>query len=211
MPRVPLQSIWRVFVKHYKLTDNQIAQFERYLQELKQWNEQINLTALTNDRDILELHFDDSLNVVNFVDFSKISSCCDVGSGGGFPGIPLKILYPHLKIYLIEVKRKRINFLEHLIDTLKLDDVIVFPIDWRTFLRKTEFAIDLFCARASLDPEELIRMFKPSCPYNQDTLLYWASRNWEPTKKVAPYVVDNWEYYVGGRTRRIIKLKNSKK
>jgi len=211
MHKVPLTSIWRVFAKHYQLSDQQIAQFERYVQELKKWNEQINLTALTDERDIIELHFDDSLKVTQFIDFSKITACCDVGSGGGFPGIPLKILYPHLTIYLIEVKRKRINFLEHLIDTLHLENVAVFPIDWRTFLRKTEFSIDLFCARASLDTEELVRMFKPSCLYNEDTLIYWASRHWEPTKKVAPYVVNDWDYHVGGRKRRLIELKNPKK
>lgn len=206
MPRVPLKSVWRVFAKKYNLSDYQISQFERYAQELKEWNTRIDLTAVS-DQDTIELHFDDSLHVTQFIDFSQMTACADIGAGGGFPGIPLNILYPQLPIYLIEVKRKRIQFLEHILDVLKLENAMVFTLDWRTFLRKTEFAIDLFCARASLDLEELIRMFKPACPYNDSSLAYWASRNWEPTEKVAPLVKEDWEYHVGGRKRRIILLK----
>jgi 16S rRNA (guanine527-N7)-methyltransferase len=207
MPRVPMKSIWRVFAKKYNLSDYQVAQFERYMQELKEWNDKIDLTTITTDQSIIELHFDDSMQISNFIDISQKTACADIGSGGGFPGIPLHILYPKTPFYLIEVKRKRIEFLEHLIDVLKLENVMVFTVDWRTFLRKTEFAIDLFCARASLEMNELVRMFKPSCIYNDSSLAYWASRCWEPDAKVEPLIKEDWEYHVGGRKRRIILMK----
>ncbi len=208
MQRIPLESIWRVFAKQYQLSEMQVSQFESYAHELLKWNQQCDLTAITNEHDVVELHFDDSLKVTQFMDFSKITSCCDVGSGAGFPGIPLKILYPHLTLYLLEVQHKRVEFLEYMVDTLKLDNVLVMRVDWRTFLRKTEFGIDLFCARASLDPEELIRMFKPSCVYNDVPLIYWASRMWKSVPKVESYIKTDWEYHVGGRKRRLILLQN---
>jgi 16S rRNA (guanine527-N7)-methyltransferase len=208
MKRIPLHSIWRVFVKHYNLNDQQIEQFHRYMAELKSWNERINLTAIEDGQDVIDLHFDDSLQSSNFIDFSKVKTTCDVGTGGGFPGIPLKILFPHLSIYLIEINRKKIEFLEHLVDVLQLDNVTIIPLDWRTFLRKTDYDIELFCSRASLDPIELIRMFKPSCHYKDRSLIYWASRNWEPAKKVSRFCSNEWEYHVEGRKRRLIKLQN---
>ena len=206
MSRIPLSSYWRVFTKKYNLSEHQVAQFELYIQELKEWNSRIDLTTLTNDQEILELHFDDSMQMTKFIDVPKLNACADVGSGGGFPGIPLNILYPELPIYLIEVKRKRIQFLEHIIDALALKNVFVFTVDWRTFLRKTDFAIDLFCARASLEVGELVRMFKPSSPYRNAQLIYWASQSWEPEKYVRPHVTREWPYHVAGRQRRLVVL-----
>ena len=104
MPRVPMKSIWRVFTKKYNLSDYQVAQFKRYMRELKEWNDRIDLTSITTDQSIVELHFDDSMQLSQFVDISKMSACADVGSGGGFPGIPLNILHPGTSFYLIEVK-----------------------------------------------------------------------------------------------------------
>ena len=68
MPRVPMKSIWRVFAKKYNLSEHQVAQFERYMQELKEWNDKIDLTTVTTDQSIVELHFDDSMQISKFID-----------------------------------------------------------------------------------------------------------------------------------------------
>ena len=128
----------------------------------------------------------------------------DVGSGAGFPGIPLKILFPHLSIVLIEVAHKKVDFLNQVIKTLEFQNAQVIDHDWRTFLRKTDEPIDLFVARASLHTDELIRMFKPICTYNNRKLAYWASKEWQPTKIEEPYLISDQMYMVKNKQRRII-------
>lgn len=97
--------------------------FLLYLEELKKWNEKINLTSLHSDKDIVVKHFLDSLSVVRFLKDNKVSSLLDIGSGGGFPGIPLKIVMPELKITLLEAIGKKVIFLKHIIRTLGLNDI----------------------------------------------------------------------------------------
>lgn len=167
----------------------------------------MNLTAIRDERDVIELHFEDSLALRHLVDLANIKSLADIGSGAGLPGLALKIANPQVQVTLMEVRQKKIEFLEYVIKALKLTDINVCPIDWRTFLRTTQQPIDLFCARASLEPDELIRLFKPSSPYKNASLVYWATGTWVPSKKVAHYVVRDFQYFVGGRHRRLVLLK----
>lgn len=206
MKNLTSDSLWRVFVKRYQLNDVQESQFRQYMHALEQWEEFGNITAITDERAIIELHFEDSLALTKFVDFSQINSIADVGSGGGFPGIPLAIKFPNLHVYLIEVSHKKIMFLERLIQELHLTNITIIPLDWRTFLRKTSHDIALCCARASLAVTELVRMFKPSSPYKHAQLVYWASYDWQAPKQVAPLIKEQWQYHVGGRERRLILL-----
>ena len=200
------QSAWRVLKKRYQLTDKQLELFKQYVHLLAQANKISNLTAITSERDIVELHFDDSLALTRFMDLTHARGIADVGAGGGFPGIPLKILMPHVPLFLIEVSQKKRQFLEMFIEQLQLADVHIIALDWRTFLRKTAYDIDLFCARASLEVGELVRMFKPSSPYRNAQLIYWASQSWEPEKYVRPHVTREWPYHVAGRQRRLVVL-----
>ena len=147
---------------------------------LKAASQEFNLTTITDDAAIMQYHFLDSLIVAKYVDFTAIKSIADVGTGGGFPGIPLKILYPHLSLTLIEVTEKKIRFLENVVAQLGLSSVETVNLDWRTFLRKTSSPIDLFVSRASLHADELLKMFKPSCVYKNATLAYWSAISWQP-------------------------------
>ncbi len=115
-----------------------------------EWNEKTNITRITSLADILEYHYRDALHLDRFIDMQQIKTICDIGTGGGIPGIPLKIKYPHLHVVLIEVNGKKIAFLRDLIETLGLKNVEIVDLDWRTFLRQTNMPIDLFVARASL-------------------------------------------------------------
>lgn len=195
---------WQNFIKEYQLNDIQTQQFAQYFAMLCEYNELFNLTAITDPADIIAYHFQDSLAIGKFVDFNELSMIADVGSGAGFPGIPLKILYPHLDIILIEVTKKKIEFLETVISTLKLDDSMVMDIDWRTFLRKTNEPIDLFVSRASLHTGELARMFKQNCPYKTKIVVYWASKDWQMGEDETPFFVSEHSYTVKDRERRLI-------
>lgn len=207
MNTITTQSAWRVLVKRYQLTEFQEELFKKYVQLLQQANQVSNITAITTECDIVELHFNDSLALTRFVDMNQYKGIADVGSGGGFPGIPLKIMFPHIPLFLIEVSNKKRVFLEMVAHELQLPDVQVVALDWRTFLRKTDYPIDLFCARASLEVSELIRMFKPSSPYKHAQLVYWAASTWEPEKQVRPYITQEWDYHIAARERRLIMLK----
>ena len=199
--------LWNRFIAEEALSAYQADQFISYLKMLIMWSKNINLTTITVPASVIKYHFQDSLRVDKAIDMKTITIACDIGTGGGFPGIPLKIKYPHLKIVLIEVNNKKITFLNEVIAELKLKDISIASQDWRTFLRTTDYDIDLFCARASLQPDELIRMFKPSSPYKNSLCIYWASIEWHPDKKTSPFIHSNMPYEVGNKKRRLFLLK----
>jgi len=198
---------WKAFVAKFTLNQMQQAQFKRYLNLLVTWNERMNLTAITEPAHIISYHFYDSIILGQHIDLTKVQNVCDIGTGAGFPGIPLKICYPHLSTTLIEVTQKKIQFLEMIIAELQLDDILVFPYDWRTFLRKTDFAMEYFLVRASLKPVELIRMFKPASPYKRAILVYWASSGWEADQKERPFLSKEIPYEVGNKNRKLVFFK----
>jgi 16S rRNA (guanine527-N7)-methyltransferase len=169
------------------------------------------LTSITDLKSIIYYHFQDSLKIQHYIDFKALHTIADVGTGGGFPGIPLKIRFPHVKLVLIEVNHKKISFLEEVIRELNLTDITIYDEDWRTFLRKTDEPIELFCARASLQPVELIRMFQPSCVYRHAKLVYWASTHWQAEGKLLPYVQNEFTYSVGARREKFVLLESVKK
>lgn len=199
---------WQSFQDRVQLTDEQLIQFQRYYILLKETNDIHNLTAITDFMSVLKYHFEDSLMLGNYTDCSKLSCIADVGTGGGFPGIPLKIKYPHLRVILIEVNLKKRAFLQEVIEQLGLLDVEVSSLDWRTFIRKTEYPIELFSARASLQPEELLRMFKPASPYKNSTLVYWASQEWTPDAYVRSFITKEEQYKMSHKSRRLIFFNN---
>lgn len=206
MDQKELQETWALFAEKQGLSDQQILQFRRYFELLNEWNDRVNITAIDDLEKILAYHFEDSLALDQFVDMHSLSITADVGTGGGFPGLPLKIKYPHLQMILIEVNQKKRDFLNCVKKELDLKEVIIYPHDWRTFIRKTDFAIDLFCSRASLHPDELLRIYKPSCVYQKAQMVYWASEQWVPQEKEKEYIQKEERYIVGQRNRRLIFL-----
>ncbi len=102
------------------LNGDQVALFLRYLEELKRWNEKVNLTSLTEDKEIIIKHFLDSLACGKAIEPPHDSTLLDVGSGAGFPGLPLKIVHPDLDLTLLEPSQKKTAFLRHIIGTLHL-------------------------------------------------------------------------------------------
>ena len=106
-----------------ELNDTQIQQFIKYHEILVEWNSFMNLTGITEYEEVVQKHFVDSLALCKAIDVSKAQSLIDIGTGAGFPGIPLKIAYPHLKVTLLDSLQKRIKFLNEVITQLGLEEV----------------------------------------------------------------------------------------
>jgi 16S rRNA (guanine527-N7)-methyltransferase len=110
-------------VHDISLTAFQMVKFELYYHELVEWNEKINLTAITERDQVYIKHFYDSLSLAFFCDVNAIDTLADIGSGAGFPSIPLKIAFPHLHITIVDSLNKRITFLMQLVDKLGLENI----------------------------------------------------------------------------------------
>lgn len=106
-----------------QLTNQQVDQFFEYYRLLVQWNEFMNLTAITEMEEVMEKHFVDSLALSKAAEVGNIETLIDVGTGAGFPGIPLKIAYPHLRVVLLDSLNKRVKFLNTVIEALGLTDI----------------------------------------------------------------------------------------
>ncbi|AIQ55526.1 16S rRNA (guanine(527)-N(7))-methyltransferase RsmG [Paenibacillus sp. FSL R7-0331] len=109
--------------KGIELSPRQLEQFELYYRELVSWNEKMNLTGITERDQVYTKHFYDSLSLAFYINMNEVNSLADIGSGAGFPGIPLKICFPHIKLTIIDSLSKRISFLQHICDTLELTGV----------------------------------------------------------------------------------------
>jgi 16S rRNA (guanine527-N7)-methyltransferase len=119
------------------LKNEQVELFEKYLFLIEEWNKKINITSIKNQEEVAIKHFIDSLLVLNHVPLS--GRVADIGTGGGFPGIPLKIAEPSLEIFLIEPIRKRANFLRNVISNLNLKKITVFNGRAENFNEKEKF------------------------------------------------------------------------
>ncbi len=108
-----IKDLLQNYIKDYKITftENQYEQFQKYFELLAEWNEKMNLTAITDESGVALKHFADSLSLLNFVDIPQNSSLADVGTGAGFPGVVLKIARPDIKLTLIDSLNKRLVFL----------------------------------------------------------------------------------------------------
>lgn len=109
--------------KGFNLSEQQQKQFAIYYKNLVEWNEKINLTAVTEKEEVYLKHFFDSVTPAFYFDFTQIETLCDVGAGAGFPSIPIKILFPHIKLTIVDSLNKRINFLNHLAAELDLEQI----------------------------------------------------------------------------------------
>lgn len=106
------------------ITEKNFEQFMKYYEMLIETNKVMNLTSITDLDEVIVKHFIDSLLIVKSVDLNKIHCMIDVGTGAGFPGIPIKIMFPNIKITLLDSLNKRLKFLNYVIDELKLENII---------------------------------------------------------------------------------------
>ena len=104
-------------------TQDQLNKLDKFYRLLIEWNKKINLTRILDEKDVYLKHFYDSLTITKEIDLSKVNTLCDVGTGAGFPGVVLKIMYPNLKVTLIDSLQKRVNYLNEIIKDLELTDI----------------------------------------------------------------------------------------
>jgi 16S rRNA (guanine527-N7)-methyltransferase len=109
--------------KGLELTEAHWEQYETYFQELVSWNEKMNLTGITEREQVYIKHFYDSLSLSFYVPMREVATLADIGSGAGFPSLPLKIMFPHLQVTIVDSLNKRIQFLNHLVSKLGLEHV----------------------------------------------------------------------------------------
>lgn len=134
------------------LTTEQEIKLEKFYNLLIEWNQKINLTRIMEKEDVYLKHFYDSLTITKVVDLSKIETLCDVGTGAGFPGIVLKIVYPNLKITLVDSLLKRVNYLNIIIKELELENIKAIHTRGED-LKET---FDIVTARAVANIEKLL-------------------------------------------------------
>lgn len=147
-----MNQLLEIKLKELNIQINEIQkkQFNTFYSMLVEWNKVMNLTGITEYEEVIEKHFVDSLSIVNIFDLSEINTVIDVGTGAGFPGIPLKIAFSHLKITLLDSLNKRINFLDSVIDELKLDGIYTIHGRAEDFAKKDDYRerYDLCVSRA---------------------------------------------------------------
>lgn len=164
------QAFYQVLIEHgITLTDKQKKQFETYFRLLVEWNEKINLTAITDKEEVYLKHFYDSIVPIlqGYIDNSPLS-ILDIGAGAGFPSIPMKILYPEIDITIIDSLNKRINFLNILANELELSGVHFFHGRAEDFGQDRVFRakFDIVTARAVAKMQVLAELTIPFLKVN---------------------------------------------
>ncbi|KOP71590.1 16S rRNA (guanine(527)-N(7))-methyltransferase RsmG [Cytobacillus solani] len=144
------QFIDMLSAKGISLSPQQLQQYETYYSTLVEWNEKMNLTAITDKPEVYLKHFYDSITAAFYFDFKQPIHICDVGAGAGFPSLPIKIAFPELHVTIVDSLNKRIGFLEHLSKQLGLKNVQFVHDRAETFGQKKEHreAYDVVTARA---------------------------------------------------------------
>ena len=174
----------------FNLTDKQIQRFLIYLTQLLEWNRTINLTSITDPFEIIVKHFVDSITALCAFDFPIHSLVVDVGSGAGFPGIPLKLVRSDLRLALIESSNKKCSFLHFIVGALKLEQVSIHqetaqrfalvnpnPIADVVVLRALKLDDVIQPAAAILKPTGRLLLYRTECMDEQPVKLFQVESN----------------------------------
>ena len=130
------------------LTEKQLKELKKYYELLIEWNNKINLTRITEQKDVYLKHFYDSITLIKAIDLKQELTVCDLGTGAGFPGIVLKIVFPSLNITLVDALNKRIEFLKLVIKELNLQNVTAIHERGEEFIKNNRNKFDLITCRA---------------------------------------------------------------
>ena len=134
------------------ITEEQLEKLNHFYRLMIEWNGKINLTRITEKEEVYLKHFYDSLTLQKVVDLNKVNTLCDVGTGAGFPGMVLKIIFPHLKITLVDSLQKRVNYLKEIIKELELKDIEAIHARGEEF----KGSFDVVTSRAVANIEKLV-------------------------------------------------------
>lgn len=144
-----------------RVDSDQVEKFSTHAMELAKWNQKMNLTAITDPVEVAVKHFLDSMAPDSMIPLN--ASLLDIGSGGGFPGIPLKIMKPSLSVILIDASRKKVSFLKHIIRVLGLENIEAYNVRSEEFSKQAIFtgAFNAIISRALSSTTEFVLMALP--------------------------------------------------
>ena len=148
------------------LNDTQLNQLDRYYKLLIEWNKKINLTRIIDEKDVYLKHFYDSITLCKAINLCQKLSLCDIGTGAGFPGIVLKIVFPTLSVTLIDSLLKRVNFLNIVIKDLELTNIVAIHARGEDYARENREKFDIVTSRAVANLSTLSELSLPMCKVN---------------------------------------------
>ena len=157
------------------LINKNLDAFNKYYELLVEENSKYNLTNITEKNDVFEKHYNDSIYMNKIIDLNTVESLCDIGSGAGFPALPLKIAYPHLKITIIEPTLKRVNFMKMVCDMLDLKDVTIINGRAEDIIKDYRECFDVVTARAVANLQMLLELTVPYAKINGYVISYKGS------------------------------------
>ena len=172
------------------VSEHQAEAMTTHAKELMAWNKKINLTAIKDPLKIAEKHFIDSIAVVS--SFENEECLIDMGSGGGFPGIPIKIMKPSLKVVLLDSSRKKVNFLKHVIRTLHLENIEAFHSRVED-LHENEAYKNKFDAVISRAFTELSGFVGLACPFLSEAGTIYAMKGKHADQEITPAILKKFD------------------
>ena len=149
-----------------KITEEKLSKLEKFYELLISWNEKMNLTRIIEKEEVYLKHFYDSLTLIKAIDLKQELTLCDVGSGAGFPGIVLKIVFPNLKITLIDSLQKRVNYLNEIIKELELANIEAIHTRAEDYAKNHREEYDIVTARAVANLKLLSELCIPMVKVN---------------------------------------------
>lgn len=149
------------------INDKQLKQLEDYYNLLIEWNNKINLTAITEKDQVYLKHFYDSLTITKIINLNEIDSLCDIGTGAGFPGMVIKILFPNINVILVDSLNKRIEFLKIVKERLKLNKLEIYHDRAEEFAHNNIEKFDVVTARAVANLSTLLEYSIPMVKINK--------------------------------------------